>query len=201
MKYTFIYATTPNGGIGKNGRLLHHFSTDMRRFVEHTQLKPIVMGVATYLEIGHPLENRINYVFVHQTDLQRFYREVDTESKDITVVTETTWKSFFPDNYTNEVVIIGGAKLFDFVLKHYRDDVAHIVETVIDSPVEADTFLPESLIEFKKTMWLYRQSSIMDRDRLSPVMQLHELTFNAYRRPDIEPKQYGVWKDLINKLQ
>jgi dihydrofolate reductase len=61
-----IVAVAENGVIGAGGRLPWRLSTDLRRFKRLTLGKPVVMGRATFAEIGKALPGRRNIVVTRQ---------------------------------------------------------------------------------------------------------------------------------------
>ena len=65
---TLIVAMDLEGGIGKNGGLPWHLSTDLRRFKQITMGSAIVMGRKTYQSIGKPLPGRKNIVITGNPD-------------------------------------------------------------------------------------------------------------------------------------
>ena len=57
-----LFAVSPEGVIGVNGRIPWHYPGDVRRFKRVTMGKTLVMGRKTFESIGHPLPGRRNIV-------------------------------------------------------------------------------------------------------------------------------------------
>jgi dihydrofolate reductase len=57
-----IYAVSPEGVIGVEGRIPWRYQGDFRRFKRVTMGKTLIMGRKTFESIGHPLAGRRNIV-------------------------------------------------------------------------------------------------------------------------------------------
>ncbi len=129
-----IVAISKNYAIGKDGKLPWHYSADLRFFKEMTTGKTIVMGANTWRPIGKPLPNRLNVV------LTRSDIETPTEVKKLRSVNEVLELS---RTLTNDVFIIGGAKVFE----SFADVIEKWIVTYIPETIDgADTFMPENFL-------------------------------------------------------
>ncbi|MGH7272518.1 MAG: dihydrofolate reductase [Polyangiaceae bacterium] len=57
-----IFAVSPEGIIGKDGKIPWHHPGDLRRFKRVTQGKAVIMGRLTFESMGKPLPDRRNIV-------------------------------------------------------------------------------------------------------------------------------------------
>ena len=70
VSFDIIVATAKNGVIGIDGQLPWRLSTDLRRFKELTEGKPIIMGRRTWDSLKRPLSNRANIVVTRDDRLE-----------------------------------------------------------------------------------------------------------------------------------
>lgn len=125
-----IVACDKNWGIGKNGHLLCHLSGDLKRFKEMTTGKTVVMGRVTLESLpgGHGLPERRNIVMTKDLEYQADGAEVVHSMAELEEVLQ--------DTPTDEVFIIGGAKIYEEFLLSCRD----VYVTKVDAEFEADRF-------------------------------------------------------------
>jgi dihydrofolate reductase len=128
MMLSLIAAMDKNRVIGRNNQLPWHLPADLKYFKRMTQGKPIVMGRKTFESIGHPLKGRVNVVLSHQPDFL----------EDGCQVFNSFEKALAALSRASEVMIIGGAHLFEYVLP--IADKMYL--TCIDHVFEGDTFFP-----------------------------------------------------------
>ena len=127
-----IVAVDINWGIGKDNKLLFHIKEDMERFKEITMNKVVIMGRKTFESLPNkkPLPYRVNVVLT--TD--------DSYHADgIIVVHNITELNKFLQNYdTEDVIIIGGGKIYE----EFINDCSDVYVTVVSRSFSADTFFP-----------------------------------------------------------
>lgn len=117
-----VVATSNNGVIGKDNKLLWKQSEDLKRFKSLTLGQKVVMGRKTYESIGKPLPGRDNYVITRSLNhiegckLLKSFEEVNKLEGDI--------------------FIIGGGEIYEKFIK-FADE---IYLTIIDCDVDGDTF-------------------------------------------------------------
>jgi dihydrofolate reductase len=117
-----VVATSNNGVIGKDNKLLWRQSEDLKRFKELTTGNKVVMGRKTYESIGKPLPGRDNYV------ITRSLNEIDGCK---------VFKSFEEvDKLEGDIFIIGGGEIYEKFIT-LADE---IYLTIIDCDVDGDTF-------------------------------------------------------------
>lgn len=125
---TIIAAIGKNRELGKEGKLLWHLSSDLKRFKALTRGHSVIMGRKTYASIGRPLPERTNVIVTR--DLE--YRAegcVVVHSLDEALGAATG----------EEVFVIGGGQIYAEVLQ--RAERLYI--THVDTAMDADTFFPE----------------------------------------------------------
>ena len=128
QKISLIAAVDENWGLGKNNQLLCHLPADLKHFKDITLGKPIIMGRKTYDSIGKALPGRLNIV-------------LSKSIIDINGVTifDCLPKALFFTKDEPEVMIIGGAKIFEEALPIANQ----IYLTVIHAKLSADVYFPE----------------------------------------------------------
>ena len=133
MKITLIAAMDDNLGIGKDGQLPWHNKDDLQHFKDYTHGKACVMGRKTWESLPvKPLPFRTNCVISrdiwsdNHDDADRVFGGIyDCINH---------WK-----NLTRELIIIGGASIYEQFLPH----ATHMVLTHINGEYNCDTFFPE----------------------------------------------------------
>lgn len=65
-----IVAMTPDGVIGKEGKIPWHYPEDLKRFKAFTTNHAIIMGRKTFESIGRPLPNRTNIIVSRSATLE-----------------------------------------------------------------------------------------------------------------------------------
>ena len=134
MIVSLIVAYGPKREIGLDNKLLWHISDDLKNFKKITTGKSIVMGRKTFESIGKALPERLNIVLTNNADLVIPGVEVITDplmAFDLALE--------FNDSEESELVVIGGAEIFNiylpYVQKIYLSEVAY--------EGAADAFFPE----------------------------------------------------------
>lgn len=126
---SLIVATSLEGAIGKDNKMLWHLPKELKFFKETTLHKPILMGRKTYESLGRPLPNRTNIILTRQQDFKLEGCEV------VHTVEEALQK------YSKEdLMVIGGGEVYKQFLPHA--DVVYL--TVVDVNItNADAYFPE----------------------------------------------------------
>lgn len=136
MNLSLILAVSDNNAIGINNKLpWAHIREDMLWFKANTSGKPVVMGSSTWDSLPFkPLPNRANVVLTSRDSVEGADLVLSGEAKDIMAKLE--------ERYSDEVVIMGGAKVYNdfapYVTKMYISRVQQVVE--------GDTFLDIDLM-------------------------------------------------------
>lgn len=127
--WTLVVAMSRNGVIGAGGRLPWHLPADLRHFKEITLGKPVVMGRRTWESIGQPLPGRLNLVVTRQPG---YLAEGAGVLHSLDEVAKTTGQA-------PEIMLIGGAELYQAALPRVR----RMVITRVEAEVEGDVLFPE----------------------------------------------------------
>ncbi|MEM1213279.1 MAG: dihydrofolate reductase [Planctomycetota bacterium] len=130
MKLSMIYARSENHCIGKAGGIPWRLPGDFQHFKRTTLGHTLIMGRATYEEIGSALPGRLNVVLTSQVDYAAADGVVVLPSMDAALERAA--------RHSNEVFIAGGARLY----REMFDRVACVYETVVHAEIEGDTFVP-----------------------------------------------------------
>jgi dihydrofolate reductase len=128
MSLAIVAALSRDRVIGKNNQLPWHLPADLRHFKQLTLHKTIVMGRHTFESIGKALPQRHNIVVTRQTDFQ---------AVDVTVANSIEQALTLAK--TEEVMIIGGAQLYEQLLPQ----VDTLYLTLVDAFVPGDTYFPQ----------------------------------------------------------
>ena len=134
MIVSLIVAQGPKREIGLNNKLLWHISEDLKNFKKITTGKAIVMGRKTFESIGKPLPDRKNIVLTRDKNFSYPGLDVITDplmAFDLALE--------FNDSDESELVIIGGAEIYNI----YLPFVQKIYLTEVDYKGEADAYFPE----------------------------------------------------------
>lgn len=135
MTISIIVAVANNRVIGVDGRLPWRIPADMKRFVETTMGKPVVMGRKTFEEFNKPLKGRANIVVSGRNDFQpEGVTVVPTLAEGLKLAATIAGA-----NEEDEVMVIGGARIYEEALP--RADRIYLTE--VDDDFEGDTFFPE----------------------------------------------------------
>ena len=121
--------------------------------------KPIIMGRKTYESIGRPLPGRKNVV-VTQNPAYQCVGCIVVHSLD------AAWEAV---DGSAEVMVIGGATLFERAL----EDVSELYITYVDTQVDGDTFFPD---------WDDGEFELVSKEkRLADPKNPFDLSFCLYR--------------------
>lgn len=129
MRVSLVVAMAENRVIGRDNALPWHLPADLRFFKNLTLGKPIIMGRKTYESIGRPLPGRQNIVLTRDDNFK-------APGCDICSSLE---QAMLAARDAGEVMIIGGAALYDAVL----DTADRIYLTEVHSDIQGDTWFPE----------------------------------------------------------
>ena len=127
--------------IGVNNDLPWKLQDDLEHFKNYSLNKPIIMGRKTFESIGRPLPNRKNIVvsslMKEQDDIKVFNNLNDAIAFS---------KKYNEENNIDEIILIGGAKVFAEGLKQTTKLVISWVDA---NNIKGDVYFPE----FKKQEW------------------------------------------------
>ena len=127
--------------IGVNNDLPWKLQDDLEHFKNYSLNKPIIMGRKTFESIGRPLPNRKNVVvsssMKEQDDINVFNNLNDAIAFS---------KKYNEENDIDEIILIGGAKVFAEGLKQTTKLVISWVDA---SSIKGDVYFPE----FNKQEW------------------------------------------------
>lgn len=116
--------------IGKDNEMPWYIPEELQYFKEKTMGKAMIMGRKTFESIGRPLKGRLNIVVTRNADYQK---------DGVTVVHDMESAVKLAQDYADEVMVIGGAEIFDMAMKNHAD---RLYITVIEKNYEGDTFFP-----------------------------------------------------------
>ena len=128
---TIIAAIGKNREIGKDNQLIWRIKEDMMFFKENTIGKPIVMGRKTFESLPNKLPNRKHIILTS--------KNLDLDD-DIVICHSIDEVLDWINDYNDEVMIIGGAKVYSEFLP-YSDRL--LLTEIDDYDADADAFFPE----------------------------------------------------------
>ena len=133
MIYKLIVAYDCKKGIGLLNKLPWKIKEDMKRFVELTKGKGnngVIMGKNTYLSIGKPLKDRVNYILSSSLkdrdniNILKEFKEIDKLDKNL-----------------DEIWVIGGRQIYNLFLE--KDMIDELYITEIEEDFKCDCFFRE----------------------------------------------------------
>lgn len=130
MIVSLIVAMDRNSGIGYQGRLSWHLTSDLRRFKSLTMGHHLIMGRKTYESIGKPLTGRVMIVVTRNPSFQA--------EGCIIVPTIDDGLQLALEKCEEEVFIIGGGQIFSQTLPM----ADRIYLTFVHATTTADVFFP-----------------------------------------------------------
>lgn len=137
MHVNMIVASGRDGAIGKNGDLIWHISSDLKRFKTLTTGHPVIMGRKTWESLPRkPLPGRLNIVLTRNKDFQA--------EGAVTVHSVEEALELAADN---SPFIMGGAEIYKCFLPYVTK--IYLTEINRECP-EADAFLN---IDFNAKNW------------------------------------------------
>lgn len=122
-----IAAISRNNVIGRQGKLPWHLPGDLKRFKDLTINHTVVMGPKTYESIGKPLPKRMNIVLTR------------SEANFPGAIVYDSIEPIIELSQTEEVFIIGGAKVFETFLP--EADNLYLTRVHVEIP-DGDVFFP-----------------------------------------------------------
>ena len=130
-RIVMVAAVSKNGVIGRDGGLPWHISSDLKRFMQITMGKPVIMGRKTWESLPkRPLPGRHNIVITRQNG----YR---AEGATVVASTETALQVARQDG-ADEIAVIGGGEIFAMLLP--VTDRIYLTEA--DLETAGDTMFP-----------------------------------------------------------
>jgi dihydrofolate reductase len=163
MIVSLIVAFDNHLGIGKNNKLLWHLPNDLKYFKALTTGRTIIMGRNTYESIGRPLPNRTNVVVS---------RNVNYNAEGCTVVHSLEAAiTFAQHNNDDEVIIIGGAQLYNQAI----GICSKLYVTRVNCALDADTRFPQ----IDPNKW----KLIIKEPRTADEKHAYDYCFETYVKP------------------
>lgn len=150
-KFSMIFATSENGMIGKDNKLLWHLPNDLKRFKKLTKNKIVIMGRKTYDSLPNgALPGRLNIVMCN--DDEKFLKskvEVSISNTGVAKLSDIQSVFNFIHNFelnpsmkhieTDEVFVIGGGAIYNLFLPY----VQKIYMTFVNTEIDGDTKIPD----------------------------------------------------------
>lgn len=127
---SMIAAVGKNNELGRKNELIWHIKEDMKFFKEMTINKPVVMGRNTYESLKRPLKDRQNIVLTTRAI---------TIDENTLVMRSINDLLKYIEEYKDEVMIIGGAKIYKEMLEYAKR--IYLTEIEEKAP-KADTYFP-----------------------------------------------------------
>ena len=134
-KLSMIVAHAQNQVIGRDGDLPWRIPSDLKFFKRTTLGKPVLMGRVTWESLPFPLPGRPNLVLSRNSAYTAKGAEVFTSLE------EMVGRGFelAGELGADEVMIIGGARLYEIMMPHCR----RIYVTEVQAEVEGDAYFPK----------------------------------------------------------
>jgi len=130
MAVSLIVAASSNGVIGWDGDLPWHLPADLRHFKKITMGHHLIIGRATWDEVGRPLPGRIMVVVTRDRDFHAEGVLVAHSLGDALILSRTDEEPF----------VGGGAQIYRLALE--IDLVDRLYLSRVHAEVDGDTFFP-----------------------------------------------------------
>ena len=165
MNISCIVATDLYGGIGKNGKMPWHISSELKHFKEVTLGKPVIMGRKTFESLGGPLPRRVNIVISSKP--VPGVLNVTSASGALTAAADV-WdhKKVHPED--RETIIIGGAETY----KAFDSLINRVYITRVAETYDVDTYFDDSFIfgiDVPKDTWKKVKKEYVDATETDPA--------------------------------
>lgn len=134
MKLSLIWAMTRNRVIGVNNRLPWNLPDEMAHFRRVTLGKPVIMGRNTYDSMGRPLPKRLNVVMSRQLKALSGV-ELASDFGDALRIAHM----YAVDNELDEIMVIGGAHIYELALPL----ADRLYATTIDAEIDGEILFPQ----------------------------------------------------------
>jgi len=131
---SLIVAKSRNSVIGRDGDLPWHLSSDLQFFKKTTLGKPVLMGRVTWQSLPFLLPGRPNLVLSRNADFEAPGAEVFTDMHDM-IGRGYEWAGALD---VDEVMVIGGARLYAQVLPY----CSRLYITEVDAVIDGDAHFP-----------------------------------------------------------
>lgn len=145
MIISAIVAMSENRVIGKNNQLPWHLPADLAHFKKITWGKPIVMGRKTFQSIGRALPGRKNIVVTQGLNFQAPDCEVVHSLDEALGISQV-----------DEIIIIGGAKIYEASLRY----LTRLYLTIVHTELSGDVFFPN--LDEKEWTEISREKHLKD---------------------------------------
>lgn len=150
-KFSMIVASSLNGVIGKENKLLWHLPNDLKRFKKLTMNKIIIMGKNTYLSLPNgALPGRLNIILCN--DDQKFLEKeekIETPNTGISKVTSVQEAMNIAHNFeqnpsmpnieTDEIFVIGGGIVYKLFIPY----IHRLYMTCVDTTIDGDAYFAD----------------------------------------------------------
>ena len=158
---SLIAAVAKNGVIGNEGDLPWNLPSDLKKFKEITDNKPIIMGRKTWDSIGRPLPNRDNIVISRNVNLEINGGIICSSPGEAISIAKI--KANERDG--EEIMVIGGG----YIYKEFMDVADKLYITEVDLEVKGDVYFPRIDLD------LFNEVSREEKDKMAEDNAYHSL--------------------------
>ena len=135
MIISLIAAVAKNRVIGNEGDLPWNLPSDLKKFKQITDNKPIIMGRKTWDSIGRPLPNRDNIIISRNTNLE-IEGGIICLSPDEAI---SIAKIKANERGCEEIMVIGGG----YIYQEFMNIADKLYITEVDLEIEGDAYFPK----------------------------------------------------------
>jgi dihydrofolate reductase len=135
MIISLIAAVAKNGVIGNEGDLPWNLPSDLKKFKEITDNRPIIMGRKTWDSIGRPLPNRDNIIISRNANLE-IEGGIICLSPDEAI---SIAKIKANERGCEEIMVIGGG----YIYQEFMSIADKLYITEVDLEIEGDAYFPK----------------------------------------------------------
>jgi dihydrofolate reductase len=135
MIISLIAAVAKNGVIGNEGDLPWNLPSDLKKFKEITDNKPIIMGRKTWDSIGRPLPNRDNIIISRNVNLEIEEGIICLSPEKAISIAKTK----ADERGCEEIMVIGGG----YIYQEFMNIADKLYITEVDLEIEGDAYFPK----------------------------------------------------------
>ncbi len=135
MIISLIAAVAKNRVIGNEGDLPWNLPSDLKKFKEITDNRPIIMGRKTWDSIGRPLPNRDNIIISRNANLE-IEGGIICLSPDEAI---SIAKIKANERGCEEIMVIGGG----YIYQEFMNIADKLYITEVDLEIEGDAYFPK----------------------------------------------------------
>ena len=173
--YTFVVARSQDYAIGRGNALPWKLPSDLKSFKSLTMGKPIVMGRRTFESIGRPLPGRPNIIISREGGTDQIGLYFVTSKDAAMQLAQREARALG----ANEIMIVGGAEIFNLFAKEVTK--VHLTEV--------KTVIPEGDAHYTREFSAPEWTVVQRYEVAAKAGDQHSYLVTTYERRDVASGQ------------